>query len=136
MIRRKKKDRLGVQRFKAYGESFRSKLEFAVRNILIMREKAGEIKILQREHHVYLHAARFEYIPDFHCLDLKTGSEFWVEAKGFETDIWKRNYRLWKYHGLGPLEIWKGSAARPRKVETVIPDHGLCMSCGRPWSTA
>lgn len=126
------KDRLGVPRFEAHGESFRSKLEFAVRNLLKMREAAGEILILGREVHVELHAARFKYIPDFHCRDLRTGQEFYVEAKGVETDIWKRNYRLWKFHGPAPLEIWKGNARAPRLVETLVPLEA-CKACGQPY---
>jgi len=131
---RKNGDRFGVKKFEAYGESFRSKLEFAVRNLLMMREKAGELEILQREATVYLHAAKFKYIPDFKCLDKATGKIFFVEAKGVETDVWRRNYRLWKFHGPGNLEIWKGNASNPKLVETVIP-LDCCPACGRPEPT-
>jgi len=130
--RKKKQDRYGVQKFEAYGESFRSKLEFAVRNLLKMREAAGEIEMLNREDHVRLGPARFLYIPDFKCRDIKTNEIFWVEAKGKETETWRRNYRLWKIHGPGRLEIWKGNAAAPKLVEILIPRADVCPSCGRP----
>lgn len=136
MIRRrfkpKGRDRLGVQGFTAHGEKFRSKLEFAVRNLLKLRERAGELKILNREDHVLLGPAKFRYIPDFKCLDLKTNEEFWVEAKGYETDTWKRNKRLWKFHGPGKLEIWVGPHQRPRLKETVVPAPHTCPACGQP----
>lgn len=98
---------------------------------LLERAERGEIEILQREDRVELHDARFIYTPDFRCRDLETGEEFWVEAKGVETDIWRRNYRLWKFHGPGKLEIYRGSYARHKISEIVIPIDA-CRACGRP----
>lgn len=136
MIRRKKfgirRDRYGVRKLKKpSGETFRSKLEFAVHRILLSQEEEGEIEILGREVQLRLHEAGFIYTPDFHCRDVKTGEEFYVEAKGVETETWRRNYRLWKYHGPAPLRIYKGSHGFPKLVETVIP-LDACKSCGQP----
>lgn len=150
MIRRRKpiarkggKDRYGVARVAAAGESYRSGLEVVIHENLKAMEKAGAIAILAREDHVRMHAASFLYIPDFKCLALKTlrfldrqverGEEFWVEAKGADTDIWRRNYRLWEYHGPGKLVIYRGSHSRYRLTEVLVPRPEACPGCGRPF---
>ena len=133
--RSKKQDRYGVKAVKRAGESYRSKFENTVHGLLKRQEEDGEITILGREVQVYLHEARFIYTPDFHCLDIKTNEEFFAEAKGVETDTWRRNYRLWKFHGPAPLRIYKGNHGYPKLVETVIP-LDACKNCGRPMKGA
>jgi hypothetical protein len=107
----------------ALGHSHRSKLESAVCQMLQLREKAGELKLLQAEDHVYLTEARIGYIPDFKCQDTKTGEIFWVEAKGFANDRWPILKKLWAHYGMGRLEIWQGSHVNPRLVETIVPKN-------------
>lgn len=104
----------------ALGHSHRSKLESAVCQILQLRQKAGELEIVQVEDHVYLTDARIGYVPDFKCR-YPSGEIFWVEAKGFENDRWPMKKKLWKFYGPGALEIWKGTWRKPTLVETVIP---------------
>ena len=87
------------------GHSFASKLEAAVYQLLMFRERAGEIKIVQLQSRVYLTDSRILYIPDFQCLNLKAENVFFVEAKGFETPDWKIKKRLWEHYGPAPLEI-------------------------------
>lgn len=113
--------KIGNQKVSLDGYSFASKLEFAVYQILKLREKAGEIKILQVQDHVYLTLARIGYIPDFKCLDLKTSEEFHVEAKGFPNDRWAIKKKLWKFYGPNKLEIWTGSYTNPKLDEVIIP---------------
>lgn len=108
-------------RVKHLGYSFASQFECAVFNLLLARERAGEIKDIQVQDHVYLTEARICYIPDFKFLDLTTKNFTWAEAKGFETDVWKIKKRLWAFYGPGKLEIYKGSAKRISLVETVVP---------------
>jgi hypothetical protein len=103
------------------GHSFSSKLEAALYQHLRLREKAGEIKILQTQDHVYLTDARIAYIPDFKCEDLSTGEIYWVEAKGFESDRWPTIKKLWKHYGPGRLEIWKGTYLRLHLEEVLKP---------------
>lgn len=103
------------------GHSHRSKLESAVCQIIQLREKAGELKLLQVEDHIYLTLARIGYIPDFKCQYVATGEIFWVEAKGFPNDRWPMKKKLWKFYGPGILEIWMGSHTKPYLAETVIP---------------
>lgn len=102
------------------GHSHRSKLESSVCGILALRQKAGELELVQVDDHVYLSRARILYVSDFKCKDSKTGDFFHVEAKGFETPEWKIKKRLWKYYGPGILEIWMGSR-NPTLVETIYP---------------
>lgn len=104
------------------GHSHRSKLEGAVCQILQLREKAGEIEILQVEDHVYLTLARIHYIPDFKCRDMATGAAFHVEAKGFPNDRWPMKKKLWKFYGPNKLEIWTGSHLNPKLTETITPE--------------
>lgn len=105
----------------ALGHSHRSKLEGSVCQILQLRAKAGEIEILQVEDHIHLSAARIGYVADFKCKYVKTGEEFWVEAKGFANDRWPMKKKLYKFYGPGPLEIWVGSHLNPRLDEVIIP---------------
>jgi hypothetical protein len=106
----------------ALGHSHRSKLEGSVCQILQLRQKAGELKIVQVEDHVYLTRARIHYVPDFKCKDLASGEFFWVEAKGFANDRWPMKKKLWKFYGPGALEIWKGTHQRPMLDETIVPN--------------
>jgi hypothetical protein len=86
----------------------------------MLRERAKELKLIQAEDTLYLTEARIEYIADFKCLDLKTNEFFWVEAKGFESPRWPIIQKLWRFYGPGPLEIWKGTHARPHLAERII----------------
>ena len=106
------------------GHSHRSQLEASVCQILQLREKAGELKIVQVEDHVYLSKARIGYIPDFKCQYTSTSEYFWVEAKGFANDRWPIKKKLWKFYGPGSLEIWMGKHTNPQLVETIIPEEG------------
>jgi hypothetical protein len=124
-FRRKKSGQdahMGNQRMTCQmGHSHRSKLEGAVCQLIQLREKAGELELVQVEDHVYLTLARIGYVPDFKCKDLQTGEFFWVEAKGYENDRWPIKKKLWKFYGPGLLEIWRGTHLRPVLDEIVIP---------------
>lgn len=99
---------------------YHSKLEAAVAQILYLREKAEEIKVLSTQDNIHLTQARVLYIADFKCFDLKSQTEFWVEAKGFEGPRWPTLKKLWKFYGPGSLEIWKGTHRAPILVETLL----------------
>lgn len=104
-----------------YGFSHRSKLEAAVCQLIWLREKAGEIQHLQHEVHVYLTRARIGYVADFKCRDVKSGGEFFVEAKGYANDRWPTIKKLYKFYGPGTLEVWTGTHRRPVLSETIVP---------------
>jgi hypothetical protein len=89
----------------------------------MLRVKAGEIKSIQHEDHIYLTDARIGYVPDFRC-EAINGESFWVEAKGYEAPVWPLKKKLWRFYGPGLLEIWGGTHSNPRLIETVIPKKG------------
>lgn len=101
------------------GYSFASKGEASCYQLLRLREKAGEIKIIQTQVNVRLSDAQILYIPDFLIRDLKSGRVIYVEYKGFETPEWKIKKRLWKAYGPAPLQVWKGAGMRMVMVEEI-----------------
>lgn len=103
-----------------YGYSHRSKLEAAVCGLIYLRERAGELKHLAHEVHLYLSDARIGYVADFKCAD-PAGVEFYVEAKGYASDRWPTVKKLYKSYGPGTLEIWGGTWQRPSLIETIVP---------------
>lgn len=103
------------------GHSHRSKLESAVCQMIQLREKAGELELLQVESAVYLTEARYKYIPDFKCRDIATGKEIYIEAKGYPEKRWPTTKKLWKFYGPGYLEIWGGSHLRLVLDEVIKP---------------
>jgi hypothetical protein len=124
MFRRFKRSNLkhGNQRsLCALNHSHRSKLESSVCQMLQLREKSGEIQLVQIECHVVLTEAQIKYVSDFKCIDLATGRAFYVEAKGFESPRWPIIKKLWHHYGPAKLEIWKGTYTNPKLDEIVIP---------------
>jgi hypothetical protein len=97
-------------------KNFASKLEASVYALLKMQ---GYQNIVCQKS-VYLSEAKIQYIVDFFCQDI-IGADVYVEAKGFETAIWKLKRKLWKVYGPGLLLVYKGSAARPFLHEEIIP---------------
>lgn len=113
-----------------WGYSHRSKLESSVCQLLMLREKAGEIEHVAHEVHTLIcgplghacdHKCKIEYIADFEFKLLKTGEHLFVEAKGFSSDTWPLKLRLYRHYGALPLEIWGGTWRYPRLIETVKP---------------
>lgn len=111
------------------GYSFSSKLEAATYQLLKQRLLAGEIKTIQVQDHILICGppghrcpthGKIESIVDFKCTR-QDGSVFWVEAKGFESQRWPMKKRLWRHFGPGVLELWGGSHARPKLLETITP---------------
>lgn len=127
----------------SYGFSHRSKLEHAVCDLIRLRELAGEIVHLKHEDTQYLGEARYKYIPDWKVRDVKSGEEFWIEAKGYGDKRWPTTKKQWAAYGPGKLEIWGGDHRGPRLDKTIIPQDGastalntvplrnvLCSKCG------
>lgn len=108
-----------------YGYTHRSKLEAAVCQIIMFREKAGELVHVGHEKQVYLTDAKILYIADFECKNNLTGLPLFVESKGFASDRWPTIKKLWKFYGPAPLEIWTGSWQRPGLSEIIVPREVL-----------
>lgn len=117
-----KKNKFGAQRtLCSMAHPHPSKLEASVCELLILREKAGDIRNLKWQHTVRLDKYTkwkvdwsFESSPDWVLC--------FAEAKGKETTDYRRKLKMWR-DGLGPssLEIWKGAWKRPFLMEIVLP---------------
>jgi hypothetical protein len=99
-----------------------SMLEASVCEILLLRQKSGEIRDLKWQHTVTLPYGikwkvdwSFDQGPDW--------KRTWAEAKGAEGRDYKMKLKMWMEVGPGILEIWKGSAARPYMVKRVVPER-------------
>lgn len=114
------KNKYGAKKVSHAGLSFASKLEAAVYDILWWQLQRGEIDNLQMQKRVYLvRSPDVYYIPDFY-FEIDSMPTY-AEAKGFETPEWKIKKKLWNHFGPAPLQIYQGSYAAPRLVETIIP---------------
>lgn len=107
------------------GYSFSSKLESVVFDMLLLMEKAKELKDIRVQKHVKLTAAQILYVVDFEAFDLKQNKMIYFEAKGYETPEWKIKKRLWKHYGPGPLYIYRGHYQSPKLDEHIIPEQGV-----------
>lgn len=102
---------------------FPSKLEAAVHDILLLRQKLGEIDEIKRQQTVVIQEGsretRIAWRVDFSFLDLKTGQTNYVEAKGMPTAEYKLKLKLWRANPPADLEIWGGDYKRPKLVEKI-----------------
>lgn len=103
------------------GRSFASKLEAAVYDLLLLREKVGEVREIMQQPTIYITEARIGMRPDYSAIDVKTDELFYIEAKGHESDVWKIKLKLYRWYGPAKLEIYKGTYARPKLDEVVVP---------------
>lgn len=94
--------------------------------MLLLRLKGGEIIEIQCQTHVHLTKAKILYIPDFKC-KLPDESIFYVEAKGFETDLWRIKRRLWIHYGPAKLEIWMKNW-RGLYITEILNPSSVCES--------
>ncbi len=118
---KKNKPRLSAAQRQDYdGYTFMSKLERDVYMHLKLLQKAGEIKSIQPQKKIYLTESRIGYIADFECVD-KNGEIFYVEAKGFETEIWLLKKKLYKYYGPARLDIYKQGRGNVYLSEQILP---------------
>lgn len=96
-------NKYGAKKTVIDGQKFDSKFEAEYYGELKLREKAGEIKILELQPKVYLSQARILYRPDFLILD---GSDrVYIDVKGFKTVTFAIKKRLWKAYCTEKLKI-------------------------------
>lgn len=112
--------RSAPKRVEVGGRKFHSQFEAALYGQLALQEKAGEIADLKCQVNVRLTRAMILYIVDF---SYAQGTDtVYVEAKGFETDVWNIKKRLWRFYGPGRLQIYRGNAKAFRMVEEIVPN--------------
>lgn len=102
-------------------DGYGSKLESAVGQILLAKERLGELSDIKRQQTVRLTEAQITYRADFSYTETITGKTVWVEAKGVELERWRMIKKLWGHYGPGRLEIYKGNYRAPKLVETIEP---------------
>lgn len=104
---------------------FPSKLEASVYNILLLRERAGEIAEIKRQQTVVLQDGsskeRICWKVDFSAVDKETENIFYIEAKGVETEAYRIKLKLYRKNIPTRLEIWKGSYKGPVLAEVINP---------------
>lgn len=103
-------------------DSFPSKLEKAVFDILSMMQLAGEIRDLKRYPSVAL-TKRIRWKVDGNYVECKTGQLIFWEAKGMMTAECGLKLRLWREIGPGPLHWWTGHHSDPRLTEIILPER-------------
>jgi hypothetical protein len=81
-------------------------------------EKAGELTILESQPNVFLTEARIRVIPDW-LIEYKDGRKVYADYKGFETQSWRRNRKLWMHYAKLPMEVWKKKGERFFISETI-----------------
>jgi hypothetical protein len=123
-----------IHKTKAIREGgFASRLEKAVYDLLLLRERAREIKNIKQQQTISLTRANINVRIDFTFEDAITGEDVCCEAKGIVSDKWAIVKKLWPYYGPCKLEIWVGNYARPKLQEIVElkPDkiRGMKYDC-------
>lgn len=101
-------------------EGMGSKLEAAVYQILLLREKSGEISDITKQTRVHLGCGIYWRVDFSFCVNA-AGCRVWAEAKGVKGERYRICLKLWRDHGPGPLEIWEGHYSKPYLKEIVIP---------------
>ncbi len=100
-----------------------SKFEAAVYDILKLRELAGEIKDIKCQQPVVLQpgprTVKITWKVDFSFCLVSDGSLEYVEAKGFESDVYRMKLKMFRAQRPAPLTIYKGTYRRPFIAERI-----------------
>lgn len=122
---RRRSGKFNAVRVFQHGRYWPSKLELAVYERLLLRERAGEITNLRCQVKVRFHTHDYGYvnmIPDFAAELVNTGETVYFEAKGVKTREYMRKEKAWALGGPGPLFVYSGNWRSPRVTKTVIPE--------------
>jgi hypothetical protein len=90
--------------------SHMSKGEAEFCNVLQLEERAGVTRIVKLQPNVLLTEAKIRIIPDWLVFRIKSVVEeeqIYIDFKGYDSQSWKRNRKLWKHYGPAPMEVWK-----------------------------
>ncbi len=103
---------------------FASKFENAVHEILLFKQKLGEVRNIKCQQTVVLipgpPGVRIAWKIDFSCENKEFNWETeYVEAKGVETSDYKLKLKLYKHNPPARLTIYKGSYQRPKVYEII-----------------
>ena len=102
-----------------------SKLEQAVHNILLLRERSGQIKDIKSQQTIVLQDGaqdvRITWRVDFSFINCVNEQLNYCEAKGLEDATYKLKLKLYRKNPPAVLEIWKGTYTRPYLHEVITP---------------
>lgn len=103
------------------GRVYASRAEMLYAQQLDIELHAGEILSIEEQPVVTLGVPENRYIPDFRVVN-RRGEESWIDVKGVETQMFRRNVRLWRAYGPGPLLVVKHlGRGRFETTKTIIP---------------
>jgi hypothetical protein len=118
---RRTKAKYGNKKVEHAGRTFDSKGEKGCYDMLLLLEKAGEIRDIEQQVSIDL-IAGIKYRADFRFWDLKLGQKVLGEYKGMETEVWRLKRKLYKVFGPHRLRVFKGYGLRISVVEEIIPE--------------
>jgi len=121
MVRKKKAAKYKQTRTTIRNESFPSKLEGAVFELLRLRVAAGELDMLTRYEKVSFLDGFVSWSIDFWAIETKTNTPVWIEAKGMKCQKWKLFEKVWKDRGPGKLVLYMGDYRNPTEMPPIIP---------------
>jgi hypothetical protein len=103
------------------GHPHPSGLEAAVCELLILREKAGDIRNLKYQETLHL-AYGVKWKVDWSFEQGPNWIPSFAEAKGKDTADFRLKLRMFKEGcGKGPLELWRGTHRRPYLEKMIHP---------------
>jgi len=121
IVQKEKAQKFKNKRVSSRGESFPSKLERAVFEILCLRVAAGELDMLTRYEKVSFLDGYVSWSIDFWAIETKTNTPVWIEAKGMKCQKWKLFEKVWKDRGPGKLVLYMGDYRNPTEMPPIIP---------------
>ena len=115
--------RFGKFNAKRTADGFPSKLEASVYQLLLLRERCGEIKEIKRQCVIRLldgpKDVMINWKCDFSYINCSTGVLHYCEAKGVRTNDFILKLKLYKATQSAPLEIYSGDYRRPTLTERI-----------------
>lgn len=106
------------------GHEHPSGLEAAVCELLILREKAGDIRNLKYQHTIHL-AYGIKWKCDWSFEQGPDWIPSFAEAKGKATADFRLKLRMFREGcGKGNLELWRGHFRRPYLEKIIVPKKG------------
>ena len=95
-----------------------SALHCAVYEMLLLRQRAGEIENIRHEQKTHICGDLYWHV-DYVVFDKLRGVDVGFEAKGREFERYRAQVQAWR--GVGPfdVEIWVGDWRRPKLKKTI-----------------
>jgi hypothetical protein len=115
-LKKGKKHKFNAKRVEKAGVWFDSKAESRHHDEMLIRERAGEIRIEKIHDRVHL-TADVHLVADFRVWDFSLNQQVWEEYKGVPSKEWQIKKKLWRVHGPGLLRVYYKTG----KVEKIWP---------------